>query len=70
MARELPKTYDPKVVEDQIYQTWLDHDCFRAEPDPEKTPPSSPSSCRRRTSPASSTWARPGRHPPGHSDPL
>ena len=38
MARELPKTYDPKVVEDQIYQTWLDHDCFRAEPDPEKTP--------------------------------
>ena len=22
MARELPKTYDPKVVEDHIYQTW------------------------------------------------
>ena len=38
MARELPKTYDPKVVEDHIYQTWLDNHCFRAEPDPDKKP--------------------------------
>ena len=38
MARELPKTYDPKVVEDHIYQTWLDNNCFRAEPDPDKKP--------------------------------
>ena len=38
MARELPKTYDPKIVEDEIYQAWLDSGCFRAEPDPEKKP--------------------------------
>ena len=38
MARELPKTYDPKVVEDQIYQAWLDNNCFRAELDPDKKP--------------------------------
>ena len=38
MARELPKTYDPKVVEDHIYQTWLDNNCFRAELDPDKKP--------------------------------
>ena len=38
MARELPKTYDPKIVEDEIYQAWLDNGCFRAEPDPEKKP--------------------------------
>ena len=38
MARELPKTYDPKTVEDEIYQAWLQSGCFRAEPDPEKQP--------------------------------
>ena len=30
MARELPKVYDPKIVEDEIYQMWMDGGCFRA----------------------------------------
>ena len=38
MARELPKVYDPKIVEDEIYQMWMDNDCFSAEPDPAKKP--------------------------------
>jgi len=38
MARELPKQYDPKLVEGQIYDMWMEHDCFRAEPDPNKKP--------------------------------
>ena len=38
MARELPKVYDPKIVEDEIYQMWMDNDCFKAEPDPKKKP--------------------------------
>ena len=38
MNRELPKTYDPKQVEGQIYDMWLENDCFRAEPDPDKKP--------------------------------
>ena len=35
MRKELPKQYDPTQVESQIYQMWLDNDCFKAEPDPE-----------------------------------
>ena len=38
MRRDLPKTYDPKLVESQIYDTWLENDCFKAEPDPDKKP--------------------------------
>ncbi len=38
MAKELAKQYDPKNVEDRIYQTWLDGNYFHAEPDPEKKP--------------------------------
>jgi len=30
---ELPKTYDPKQVEDKWYQYWLDKDFFHSEPD-------------------------------------
>ncbi len=37
MRKELPKQYDPTQVESQIYQMWLDNDCFKAEPDPGKT---------------------------------
>ena len=36
--KELPKVYDPSIVEDQIYRMWMEHDCFRAEPDPKKKP--------------------------------
>ena len=38
MKKELPKQYDPKQVESQIYQMWMDNDCFRAEVDPKKKP--------------------------------
>ena len=38
MKKELPKQYDPKQVESQIYQMWLDNNCFRAEVDPAKKP--------------------------------
>ena len=38
MRKELPKQYDPTQVESQIYQMWLDSDCFKAEPDPDKKP--------------------------------
>lgn len=53
--KELPKIYEPQQVEGRIYQMWMDHDCFKAEPDPDKS--RFPSSCRLRTSPASCTWA-------------
>ena len=38
MRRELPKQYDPKLVEDSIYQMWMENDCFHADPDPDKKP--------------------------------
>ena len=38
MARELPKTYDPKQVEDRIYQFWQDGGYFKADPDRSKKP--------------------------------
>ena len=36
--KELSKTYEPSQVEGQIYQMWMDNDCFKAEPDPNKKP--------------------------------
>ena len=38
MARELPKTYDPKEVEAKLYQFWMDGGYFHAEPDESKKP--------------------------------
>ncbi len=38
MGKELAKTYDPKGLEDRIYQRWLDKKYFHAEADPAKTP--------------------------------
>ena len=38
MRKELPKTYDPKQVEDQIYQMWTEKGFFHTERDPEKKP--------------------------------
>ena len=34
--KELPKIYEPQQVEGRIYQMWMDHDCFKAEPDPHR----------------------------------
>lgn len=36
--KELAKTYDPREVEDRIYQFWLDGGYFHAEVNPEKKP--------------------------------
>ena len=38
MRKELPKQYDPKQVEGQIYEMWMENDCFKATPDPDKKP--------------------------------
>ncbi|MCH5341750.1 MAG: valine--tRNA ligase [Acetatifactor sp.] len=38
MSKELAKTYDPKGLEDRIYQKWLDKKYFHAEVDHSKTP--------------------------------
>ena len=38
MSKELAKTYDPKGIEDRIYQKWLDKKYFHAEVDHSKTP--------------------------------
>ena len=38
MSRELAKTYDPKGIEDRIYQKWLEKKYFHAEVNPDKKP--------------------------------
>ena len=38
MARELPKTYDPKDVENRLYRFWSESGYFHTERDPEKKP--------------------------------
>jgi valyl-tRNA synthetase len=38
MSKELAKTYDPKGIEDRIYQKWLDKKYFHAEVDHSKKP--------------------------------
>lgn len=38
MAKELAKTYDPKGIEDRLYQKWMDKKYFHAEVDETKKP--------------------------------
>lgn len=38
VAKELSKTYDPKAVEEKVYQEWLDGGYFHAEVDKSKKP--------------------------------
>ena len=38
MSKELAKTYDPKGIEDRLYQKWLDKNYFHAEVNPDKKP--------------------------------
>ncbi len=38
MSKEMAKTYDPKGIEDRLYQKWMDKRYFHAEADPAKTP--------------------------------
>ena len=36
--KELPKVYEPQQVEGRIYRMWMDNDCFKATPAPDKKP--------------------------------
>ena len=36
--KELPKQYEPKLVESAIYDMWMENDCFKATPDPDRKP--------------------------------
>ena len=38
MAKELAKQYNPKTVEDRLYQEWMDRGYFHAKPNPDKDP--------------------------------
>ena len=38
MSKEMAKTYDPKGIEEKLYQMWLDKKYFHAEVDHSKTP--------------------------------
>ncbi len=38
MKMEIPKVYDPKQVEDRLYQFWLERSYFHAEVNPERQP--------------------------------
>lgn len=38
MGRELAKTYDPKGIEDRLYQKWMEKKYFHAEVDHSRTP--------------------------------
>ncbi|HYE09903.1 MAG TPA: class I tRNA ligase family protein, partial [Patescibacteria group bacterium] len=37
-AKELAKSYDPKQVEDRLYDTWVENGYFTPEADPDKEP--------------------------------
>ncbi len=37
-VEEMPKTYDPSIVEDRLYQRWEENGYFDSDPDPEKKP--------------------------------
>ena len=38
MQKELAKTYNPKDIEDRLYDKWLEKKYFHAEPDETKKP--------------------------------
>lgn len=38
MSRELAKTYDPRGIEDRLYQKWMDKGYFHAKVNPDKKP--------------------------------
>ena len=67
MHKELPKVYDPREVESSIYKMWMDNDCFRADPNPDKKPFSIVMPPPNRPA---AHGPRHGLHAAGHSDPL
>ena len=38
MSKELAKTYDPKGIEERLYQKWMDNGYFHAKVKPDKKP--------------------------------
>ena len=38
MSKELDKNYNPSEIEGRIYEKWLEHKYFHAEPDRSKKP--------------------------------
>ena len=38
MSKELAKTYDPKGIEEKLYQKWMDRGYFHAKVNPDKKP--------------------------------
>ena len=38
MSRELEKTYDPKKIEEKLYDKWCENKCFHAEVDRSRKP--------------------------------
>ncbi len=36
MRKELPKVYEPREVEANIYRSWMEAGCFKAAPNPTK----------------------------------
>ena len=69
MSKELAKTYDPKGLEDRLYQKWLDKKYFHAEVNPEQEAVyhRDPAAKRHRTA-AYGTCA--GQDDAGYSDPV
>ena len=37
MSKELAKTYDPKGIEERLYQKWMDNGYFHAKVNPDQT---------------------------------
>ena len=69
MSKELAKTYDPKGLEDRLYQKWLDKKYFHAEVNPEQEAVyhRDPAAKRYRTA-AYGTCA--GQYDAGYPDPV
>ena len=38
MSKELAKTYDPKGIEERLYQKWMENGYFHAKVNPDKKP--------------------------------
>ena len=57
MSKELAKTYDPKAIEEKLYEKWCENKYFHAEVDRSRKPFTTV--MRLRTSQENSTWGMP-----------
>ena len=53
MSKELAKTYDPKGLEDRLYQKWMDNGYSHAKVNPDKKPIYNRNAAAERNRPAS-----------------